>query len=173
MVIKTKNNIKFKRLLSQISISLNNGVYEKTYVDLDDEKDVENVKNLYLNRILGVDLNSFNTLKFDSLIHSIYPKIIDRAILFSIIAEAFGKSSVFMTINDQFIEQNQEINDGRPSIKGTRISVGLILEKLAAGDSVQDIMDAYPHLSKEQIEASINYGAKIANDQNIFVKAIE
>jgi uncharacterized protein (DUF433 family) len=46
---------------------------------------------------------------------------------------------------------------GKPIIAGTRITVELILEKLASGDSIADILDAYPHLTYEGVEAAINF----------------
>ena len=43
---------------------------------------------------------------------------------------------------------------GKPVIKGTRITVELILEKLAAGESVDQILDEHPRLTLEAIKAS-------------------
>lgn len=48
---------------------------------------------------------------------------------------------------------------GKPVIKGTRITVELILEKLAAGETLQDILVAYPHLTEEQVKAAIIFAA--------------
>lgn len=47
---------------------------------------------------------------------------------------------------------------GKPVIAGTRISVELILEKLGAGDSVDDLLADYPHLSRESIGAAVTHG---------------
>ncbi|MGQ4892968.1 MAG: DUF433 domain-containing protein [Candidatus Njordarchaeia archaeon] len=46
---------------------------------------------------------------------------------------------------------------GKPVIRGTRIPVTLILELLAAGMSVNEIMKEYPNLSEEDIKAAILY----------------
>lgn len=48
---------------------------------------------------------------------------------------------------------------GKPVIRGTRITVEIILEKLAAGESVAEILVAYPHLTEEQIKAAITFAA--------------
>jgi uncharacterized protein (DUF433 family) len=57
----------------------------------------------------------------------------------------------------QYIEINPKIMMGKPVIKGTRITVELILEKLSAGEIVENILEAHPHISKVQIQASINF----------------
>ncbi|MBD0277372.1 MAG: DUF433 domain-containing protein [Bacteroidota bacterium] len=49
---------------------------------------------------------------------------------------------------------------GKPAIKGTRISVELILEKLAAGETEDDILQAHPHITKEDIEAALAFAAQ-------------
>ena len=54
-----------------------------------------------------------------------------------------------------------EILGGKPVIAGTRISVQLILEKLRDGWSIQDLLDDYPHLTREQIIAAIAYAASV------------
>ncbi len=56
-------------------------------------------------------------------------------------------------------------------IKGTRIGVDLILEKIGAGETVDDLLIAYPSISKEAILASISYGAaSVRNETLIEVK---
>jgi uncharacterized protein (DUF433 family) len=50
-----------------------------------------------------------------------------------------------------------EIMMGKPIIEGTRITVELILTRLAEGRSVDDIVAEYPHLSREQVTAAIEY----------------
>ena len=52
-----------------------------------------------------------------------------------------------------------EILGGKPVIAGTRVSVELILEKMGDGWSIQDLLDDYPHLTREQIIAAIAYAA--------------
>jgi len=46
---------------------------------------------------------------------------------------------------------------GKPVIKGTRITVELILRLLAQGQAIEEILKAYPHLKKEDILAALEY----------------
>jgi uncharacterized protein (DUF433 family) len=49
---------------------------------------------------------------------------------------------------------------GKPVIKGTRITVELILEKMAAGETVEGLLEAYPHITREGILAALGFAAK-------------
>lgn len=55
------------------------------------------------------------------------------------------------------IISNPQIMGGKPVIEGTRITVESILEKLAAGESMEQILDAHPRLSREGITAALEY----------------
>ena len=54
---------------------------------------------------------------------------------------------------------------GKPCIRGTRIWVSLILDFLAAGSTIQEILDEYPHLAEEDIRAAIAYGAEMSRER--------
>ena len=60
-------------------------------------------------------------------------------------------------MNETLIESNPEVMMGKPIITGTRITVELILEKLAAGESVEQIIEAHPSLTKEKILAALDF----------------
>lgn len=49
---------------------------------------------------------------------------------------------------------------GKPVIAGTRITVELILEKLAAGEKVEQIVDAHPRLTPEAVQAALSFAAE-------------
>jgi len=49
---------------------------------------------------------------------------------------------------------------GKPIIAGTRITVELILEKLAAGETVEQILQAHPRLTREAIQAALEFAAE-------------
>jgi uncharacterized protein (DUF433 family) len=51
---------------------------------------------------------------------------------------------------------------GKPVIQGTRISVELVMERIAAGQTVDDILASYPHLSREQVLAALKHAAQLA-----------
>ena len=55
------------------------------------------------------------------------------------------------------IESNPKIMFGKPVIKGTRITVELILGKIADGESVDAIISSYPNLTREQILACVDF----------------
>ena len=59
------------------------------------------------------------------------------------------------------IERNPEVMLGKPVVKGTRITVELIIRKFAGGYSVDDLIESYPHLTKAQIHAAFEYAADI------------
>jgi uncharacterized protein (DUF433 family) len=57
----------------------------------------------------------------------------------------------------KYIITNPKILGGKPIISGTRISVELILELLAAGNSMPDILKSYPHLKEAEVQEAIQY----------------
>lgn len=68
------------------------------------------------------------------------------------------------------IEINPDVMLGKPVIKGTRVSVELIVRKLGEGASVEDLLDAYPNLKKEDIQAALTYAANtLANELTIYM----
>ena len=65
----------------------------------------------------------------------------------------------------QLITARGDVMLGKPCLKGTRIPVYLILEKLAAGETSETILAAYPQLRPEHIRASLEYAARLAADE--------
>jgi uncharacterized protein (DUF433 family) len=63
------------------------------------------------------------------------------------------------------VEARLDVMMGKPCLKGTRIPVYLILEKLAAGETSEVILAAYPQLKPEHIKASLEYAARLAADE--------
>ena len=59
------------------------------------------------------------------------------------------------------IDIHPDICNGRPVIAGTRIPVQSIMEFLGAGDSVDDVLEAYPSLEREDVYACIQFAAKL------------
>jgi len=75
-----------------------------------------------------------------------------------------------MTITDR-IEINPKVMLGKPVIRGTRIPVELILRKLSEGATQRDLADAYPRLTREDIQAAIGYAADtLAHEETILVE---
>ena len=59
------------------------------------------------------------------------------------------------------IDTHPDICNGRPIIAGTRIPVQTIMEFLGAGDSIDEILKAYPALEREDVYACIQFAAKL------------
>jgi uncharacterized protein (DUF433 family) len=60
----------------------------------------------------------------------------------------------------RIIVSDPKVMMGKPVIVGTRITVELILEKLAAGETVEQILDAHPRLTREAIQAALAFAAE-------------
>jgi uncharacterized protein (DUF433 family) len=52
-----------------------------------------------------------------------------------------------------------DICNGKPFVCGTRITVQTVLEFLAAGDAVEDVLDEYPALTREDVDACLDYAS--------------
>jgi uncharacterized protein (DUF433 family) len=59
----------------------------------------------------------------------------------------------------ELVVSNPEVMMGKPIIAGTRITVELILEKLAAGETVEEIIAAHPRLNEDAIRAALGFAA--------------
>jgi uncharacterized protein (DUF433 family) len=56
---------------------------------------------------------------------------------------------------------------GKPCIKGTRITVEVILRKLGGGHSIADVLDAYPSLSEEDVRAALAFAADYLQHETV------
>lgn len=68
------------------------------------------------------------------------------------------------------IEINADVCNGRPVVRGTRIAVQSLLEMLAAGDSIDDVLEAFPSLRREQVLACIEHAARLMGNQYSFAQ---
>jgi uncharacterized protein (DUF433 family) len=70
----------------------------------------------------------------------------------------------------EYIEQRPDVMLGKPVIKGTRLTVELILDKLGGGVSVQELLESYPQLRPEHIQAAQAFAADyIGFDEKVWV----
>ena len=60
----------------------------------------------------------------------------------------------------QWIVSNPKVMMGKPVIVGTRITVELILEKLASGETIEQVLDAHPRLTRQAILAALAFAAQ-------------
>jgi uncharacterized protein (DUF433 family) len=63
-------------------------------------------------------------------------------------------------MKDNMIVSDPNVMMGKPVIVGTRITVELILEKLAAGETIEQILDAHPRLTRQSIQAALAFAAE-------------
>lgn len=57
---------------------------------------------------------------------------------------------------------------GKPVVKGTRLTVELILRQLANGKTIEELIKNYPHLTKEDIFACIGYATKLIETEKVY-----
>ncbi|MEI6511267.1 MAG: DUF433 domain-containing protein [Candidatus Uhrbacteria bacterium] len=65
------------------------------------------------------------------------------------------------------IVQNPAILGGKPIIAGTRISVELILELIAVGQTLEDILEGYPSLTETHINEAISWGIRLTDKPSL------
>lgn len=58
-----------------------------------------------------------------------------------------------------------QICHGKACIRGTRVPVHLVLDMMAAGETVEGILEAYPFLVPEDVQAALEYGAILAREE--------
>jgi uncharacterized protein (DUF433 family) len=59
------------------------------------------------------------------------------------------------------ISINPDVCNGRPVVHGTRIAVQTVLEFLAAGDSVEEVLEEYPGLKRADVQACLDYASRV------------
>src|SRR5215212_479205 len=64
------------------------------------------------------------------------------------------------------IQSNSAVMMGKPVIAGTRITVELILEKLGAGETIEQLLEAHPRLTREAIFAALTFATQTQADQH-------
>jgi len=69
------------------------------------------------------------------------------------------------------IEAKPTVMMGKPCVKGTRIPVYLLLEKVAAGESFEKLLASYPQLAAEDLWACLRYAAALAADEVVLSEA--
>ena len=69
---------------------------------------------------------------------------------------------------DQYIQSDPSIMMGKPVIVGTRITVELILEKLGAGETVDQMLAAHPRLTREAVAAALTFAAQVLRSDVVY-----
>ncbi len=79
---------------------------------------------------------------------------------------AIGNDPCYLSdMNNDVIEVKPDVCNGRPVVRGTRITVQSVLELLAAGDSVEEVLKAYPSLTRETVLACLDWAARLMSNR--------
>jgi uncharacterized protein (DUF433 family) len=94
---------------------------------------------------------------------SVAPRFLEKAGIFE-----FLHLQRRMNMSEKLIVSDPAVMMGKPVIKGTRITVELILEKLGAGETIEQILDAHPRLTREAIQAALSFAAKTLRSDVVY-----
>lgn len=83
---------------------------------------------------------------------------------------AFGGLSV---VSHDRIQVDPRVMLGKPVIKGTRVTVELILRKIGEGADERSLLDEYPQLTSEDVRAAVRYAADVLSLEDISVDHLE
>jgi uncharacterized protein (DUF433 family) len=70
-------------------------------------------------------------------------------------------------MSNPLISSIPDVMMGKPCIKGTRITVELVLRKLGAGYSFGDLLEAYPQLTEDEVRAALTFAADYLERQTM------
>ena len=68
----------------------------------------------------------------------------------------------------KLIQSDPSVMMGKPVVAGTRITVELILEKLAEGETIEQLLEAHPRLTKEGIQAALSFATQVLRADVIY-----
>ena len=60
------------------------------------------------------------------------------------------------------IESNPDVLSGQPVVRGTRLPVYVIVDAIAEGDSVEDLLEAYPFLKRADVQQALHFAARMS-----------
>lgn len=73
-----------------------------------------------------------------------------------------------MNINNDLVQSDPSILMGKPVVAGTRITVELILEKLSEGETIEQILEAHPRLTREGVLAALKFAAQALRSDVVY-----
>jgi uncharacterized protein (DUF433 family) len=76
-----------------------------------------------------------------------------------------------MSVDTTLIVSDPNIHMGKPVVRGTRITVELILDKLAAGETIEQLLEEHPRLTREAVQAALAYAAETLRSDIIYPTA--
>lgn len=66
------------------------------------------------------------------------------------------------------IVSNPAVMMGKPVVAGTRITVDLILEKMASGETIEQILDAHPRLTRDGVLAALDFATRVLRSDIVY-----
>ena len=70
------------------------------------------------------------------------------------------------------ITRNPAVMGGKPCIRGMRVTVGVVVGLVGAGHSLEEILEAYPYLEREDILQAVRYAATLAQDREVVLTEV-
>lgn len=74
-------------------------------------------------------------------------------------------------MGENIITVDPQICSGKPCVKGTRILVKNVLGMIAGGYTIEQVIEAYPELTKKSISAALDYAASVIDEEKIILRA--
>jgi uncharacterized protein (DUF433 family) len=71
-------------------------------------------------------------------------------------------------MNQPVIVSSPSVMMGKPVVAGTRITVDLILEKMAGGESIEQILGAHPRLTREAVYAALDFATRVLRSDIVY-----
>lgn len=71
-------------------------------------------------------------------------------------------------MNDPLIVSDPAVMMGKPVVAGTRITVDLILEKMASGESIEQILEAHPRLTRQSVLAALDFASRVLRSDVVY-----
>ena len=68
------------------------------------------------------------------------------------------------------IIRNPAVMAGKPCIRGMRVTVGMVVEEVAGGATVGELLQDFPYLQREDIEEALRYAAWLASDREVVLE---
>ncbi len=72
---------------------------------------------------------------------------------------------------NEFVVVDPKICSGKPIVRGTRIMVKNILGTVAGGYAVDQVVEAYPELTQEMVQAALEYAATVIDEEQVIARA--
>ena len=71
-------------------------------------------------------------------------------------------------MNDPLIVSDPAVMMGKPVVAGTRITVDLILEKMASGETIEQILEAHPRLTRQSVLAALDFAKHVLRSDVVY-----